>query len=91
MPSRRGMMGLTVSCARCHDHKFDPIKAADYYAFYGVFASSEEPAVSPEYDPPPKTVAHAKFVAELAKREKVLSGFLAGKRTALRQSANCRA
>src|SRR5690606_36046795 len=38
----RGMMGLTVSCARCHDHKFDPISIADYYALYGIFASSQE-------------------------------------------------
>lgn len=39
----RGLMGLTVSCARCHDHKYDPIPAADYYSLYGVFASSREP------------------------------------------------
>jgi hypothetical protein len=39
----RGLMGLTVSCARCHDHKYDPIPTADYYALYGVFASSHEP------------------------------------------------
>ena len=38
----RGMMGLTVACARCHDHKFDPITAEDYYALYGMFASSNE-------------------------------------------------
>ncbi|MCW5554034.1 MAG: PSD1 domain-containing protein [Verrucomicrobiae bacterium] len=43
----RGTLGLTVSCARCHDHKFDPISAQDYYALYGVFASSEEPAEKP--------------------------------------------
>ncbi len=36
----RGLMGLTVGCARCHDHKFDPIKQADYYALAGVFAST---------------------------------------------------
>jgi hypothetical protein len=33
----RGTMGLTVACARCHDHKFDPIPTADYYSIYGVF------------------------------------------------------
>jgi hypothetical protein len=38
----RGLMGLTVSCARCHDHKFDPIPTKDYYALYGVFKSSQE-------------------------------------------------
>lgn len=35
----RGLLGLTVACARCHDHKFDPISAKDYYALAGVFAS----------------------------------------------------
>ena len=39
----RGTMALTVACARCHDHKFDPIPTADYYSLYGVFASSTEP------------------------------------------------
>jgi hypothetical protein len=43
----RGMMGLTVSCARCHDHKYDPIPMADYYSLYGVFASSHEPGDKP--------------------------------------------
>ena len=39
----RGTMALTVGCARCHDHKYDPIPAADYYSLYGVFRSSREP------------------------------------------------
>jgi hypothetical protein len=38
----RGMLGLTVSCARCHDHKFDPIPASDYYSLYGILDSSRE-------------------------------------------------
>lgn len=38
----RGVMGLTVGCARCHDHKYDPLSTADYYAMYGVFESSRE-------------------------------------------------
>ena len=43
----RGLMGLTVSCARCHDHKYDPIPTADYYSLQGVFASSREPEIRP--------------------------------------------
>ena len=41
------MLGLTVTCARCHDHKFDPIPTEDYYSLYGVFASSVEPTELP--------------------------------------------
>nr|MDQ3623607.1 PSD1 and planctomycete cytochrome C domain-containing protein [Verrucomicrobiota bacterium] len=37
----RAMLGLTVACARCHDHKFDPIPTRDYYALAGIFTSSE--------------------------------------------------
>lgn len=36
----QGVLGITVSCARCHDHKFDPIPAKDYYALAGIFQSS---------------------------------------------------
>jgi hypothetical protein len=37
----RAILGTTVSCARCHDHKFDPIPTADYYAMAGIFRSTE--------------------------------------------------
>ena len=43
----RGLLGLTVTCARCHDHKFDPIPTEDYYSLHGVFESSFEPAELP--------------------------------------------
>lgn len=36
----RSMLGLTIGCARCHDHKFDPISQADYYALAGIFQST---------------------------------------------------
>ena len=45
----RGLLGLTVACARCHNHKYDPISQKDYYALAGVFASTtytEYPRVS---------------------------------------------
>ncbi len=38
----RGTMGLTVACARCHDHKYDPIPTRDYYSLYGVFQNCRE-------------------------------------------------
>ena len=38
----RGTMALTVTCARCHDHKYDPIPTADYYSLYGVFHGSDD-------------------------------------------------
>ena len=38
----RGTMGLTVACARCHDHKYDPVPTADYYSLYGVFRGSDD-------------------------------------------------
>jgi cytochrome c553 len=47
----RGFLGLTVSCARCHDHKFDPIPQRDYYSLAGIFNGStltEAPLASPE-------------------------------------------
>ena len=37
----QGMLGLTVACARCHDHKFDPIPTKDYYAVAGIFTSTD--------------------------------------------------
>ncbi len=39
----KAVLGLTVACARCHDHKFDPISQADYYALYGILDSTKYP------------------------------------------------
>lgn len=39
----RTMMGMTLACARCHDHKFDPVTARDYYGLYGIFESTRYP------------------------------------------------
>ncbi|MDB6026050.1 MAG: Protein of unknown function (DUF1553)/Protein of unknown function (DUF1549)/Planctomycete [Verrucomicrobiales bacterium] len=64
----RGTQALTVGCARCHDHKFDPIPTKDYYSLYGVFAGCSERTV-----PLNGTEASAKgyldFEKELKKRE----------------------
>lgn len=71
----RGLMGLTVTCARCHDHKFDPIPTADYYSLYGVFASSQEPDEEPLVGVPEETAAYAQFKQELAARRKAIDDF----------------
>jgi hypothetical protein len=39
----KAVLGLTTGCARCHDHKFDPIPAKDYYALFGIFKSTKYP------------------------------------------------
>ena len=67
----RGLMGLTVACARCHDHKYEPIGIDDYYALHGIFASSESPAELPiigEPSPGPEAVAFASRLAELKQK-----------------------
>ncbi len=43
----KGFLAMTVVCARCHDHMFDPIPTKDYYALHGVFASITEPSEKP--------------------------------------------
>ncbi len=85
----RGILGLTVACARCHDHKFDPIPTRDYYALHGIFASSEEPAEKPLLAPLDETApAYREFLrkrAELdasieAKKHELVDTFLADQR-----------
>ena len=44
-------LGLTIQCARCHDHKFDPIPTSDYYALYGILDSSVFPHPGAEHAP----------------------------------------
>lgn len=62
----RGFLGLTLACARCHDHKFDAIPTADYYSLYGIIASSHEPLDLPEVGSSPATAAVEKYRSERA-------------------------
>ncbi len=65
----RGLMGLTVACSRCHDHKYEPVTTADYYALHGIFASCTIPDELPVIgDPPPGREAEA-FAAKLTELE----------------------
>src|SRR5262249_17724808 len=44
----QSFLGLTLRCARCHDHKFDPVTMEDYYGLYGIFASTRFPYTGSE-------------------------------------------
>jgi cytochrome c553 len=50
----KSVLGLTIGCARCHDHKYDPITTQDYYALYGVFESTRYPFSACEKDKRPR-------------------------------------
>lgn len=65
----RGFLGLTIACARCHDHKFDPVTTADYYALRGIFASCTEPKVGPLISGDPQSPKFLEFQNNLAKME----------------------
>jgi mono/diheme cytochrome c family protein len=71
----RGTMGLTVACARCHDHKFDPISSKDYYALHGVFSSSEEPAEEPLLGALGNSKEYQDYLKEKEKIEKEIADF----------------
>jgi hypothetical protein len=70
----RGFLGLTVACARCHDHKYDPITSEDYYALAGIFASSDYH----EYPlaPGSEVEAYEKAQARLQQKKRQLDSFL---------------
>ncbi len=78
----RAMMGITISCARCHDHKFDPISTRDYYALAGIFRSTEtvnalksNPSYWPEspLELPSITAARKKNLARKATNTKAVA------------------
>ena len=67
----RGFLGLTVACARCHDHKYDPIPQTDYYALGGVFLNT----AYHEYPLVPKAILdkYTKIEGEIEEKQKVQS------------------
>jgi mono/diheme cytochrome c family protein len=75
----RGLMGMTVACARCHDHKYDPIPTADFYALHGVFASTEDLEAMPEIALPRQQAIpkqRADYEAAKARAVKARTGFI---------------
>jgi mono/diheme cytochrome c family protein len=80
----RGFLGLTVGCARCHDHKYDPIPTKDYYALAGVFLNTQYR----EYPLAPKSVVDEYDAQDkkIEKKEKLLEDFMRTESTQLGQT-----
>lgn len=64
----RGVLGLTLRCARCHDHKFDPILQTNYYGLYGIFESTNYPWMGMSNEKSPSALAPA--LPDVATKEK---------------------
>src|SRR5262245_61270644 len=80
----RGFLGLTVACARCHDHKYDPIPTTDYYSLAGVFLNT----AYKEYPRVPKTVldSYTKTQAEVEKKNRIMQEMQTNAGTQLAQA-----
>jgi hypothetical protein len=72
----RGLMGLTIACARCHDHKFDPIKQTDYQGLAGVFASTMRAERPMRADLDPKVETRYLWIAQRLFDMNVIMGIL---------------
>jgi hypothetical protein len=81
----KGTMALTVTCARCHDHKFDPIPTMDYYSLHGIFASCAEPEEEPIIQPLDQNGAYKYFQRDVKLRETELDNFRRDARHAARK------
>jgi mono/diheme cytochrome c family protein len=65
----KGFLAMTVTCARCHDHMFDPIPTKDYYALHGVFSSIMEPKEEPVIIPAANKALAADFEKQVSEIE----------------------
>ena len=84
----KSILGLSIGCARCHDHKFDPISSADYYALYGIFASTVYPFPGAEEAQRPVDLVPLVPPAEAAPR--LAAHAAGGRRSGCRSRASAR-
>src|SRR4051794_12521198 len=87
----KSMLAMTVACARCHDHKFDPIPQADYYSLHGILAGTVEPAERPLVGKAPSGPDYEDFKRKLealeAKNREIYYDLIATKSAEFRKNA----
>ena len=94
----RAFLGVTLACARCHDHKFDPFLTADYYGLAGIFFSTHilpgpgakgagAPVLHIPLLTPQQQAQRADYTKQLAELQKKLDGIVAAYRTEAAQAA----
>ncbi len=87
----RTFLGLSVNCARCHDHKFDPITSDDYYALYGFFGSTTFPHPGSEENQRPKDLVPLLSKEGIAQADTVRKQQLAALEARLKQAEAAKA
>jgi hypothetical protein len=81
----QSVLGLTLGCARCHDHKFDPISMSDYYALYGIFESTRYPFPGSEQKPAVRAMTPLVPPAEAGRMRVAYDHHVAGLESELEQ------
>jgi cytochrome c553 len=89
----RGMLGLTVACARCHDHKYDAIPTEDYYSLYGVFSNCTEPEAEDLpilLDDPSSIAGYQEFEKEMKRLQGQVDSYIAEQQTQILNTARAK-
>jgi cytochrome c553 len=88
----RGLQGLTVGCARCHDHKYDAVPTDDYYSLYGVFTNCSEPDTQslPILGEPSQIAGYQEFEVELKKLQGEVDKYVGERRDEILNTARAK-
>lgn len=86
----RGFLAQSVACARCHDHKYDPIPIQDYYSLYGVFASCHEPSELPLLGNPEDSPQYPEYLEARNKKQQEVDEWLEKKRRSTEEELRSR-